>query len=104
MEQLYRQGIYEFRPFSEEVTALRLGARRRSTVLCAYDLQGCEPFTLRRGVAYIEFTGPLPPSVMKGLRYIKSGALLVTPHIKCHHGHKGYLITDRLDTEWLLIS
>ena len=33
-------------------------------------IQGCEPFILRRGVAYIEFTGPLPPSVMQGLRYI----------------------------------
>ena len=27
--------VYEFRPFSEEVTALRLGARRRSTGLLA---------------------------------------------------------------------
>ena len=26
--------MYEFRPFSEEVTTLRLGARRRSTGLC----------------------------------------------------------------------
>ena len=40
---------YVFRPFSEEVTALRLEARRRSTGLYAYVLQGCEPFTLRRG-------------------------------------------------------
>ena len=41
--------VYEFRPFLEEVIALRLGARRRSTGLCVYELQGCEPFTLRRG-------------------------------------------------------
>ena len=41
--------VYEFRPFSEEVTALRLGARRQSIGLCVYELQGCEPFTLRRG-------------------------------------------------------
>ena len=41
--------VYEFRPFSEEVIALRLGARRRSTRLCVYRLQGCEPFLLRRG-------------------------------------------------------
>ena len=34
----------------EEVIALRLGARRRSTGLCVYVLQGCEPFTLRRGM------------------------------------------------------
>ena len=73
MEELYTQEIYEFRPFSEEVTALRLGARRRSTELRVYDLQGCEPFTLRRGVAYIEFARPLRPSVMYGLRYIKIG-------------------------------
>ena len=32
-----------------EVTTLHVGARRRSTGLCAYELQGCEPFTLRRG-------------------------------------------------------
>ena len=41
--------VYEFRPFSEEVIALRLRARRRSTGLCVYKFQGCEPFTLRRG-------------------------------------------------------
>ena len=73
MEQLCTQVFYEFRPFSEEVTALRLGARRRSTGLYAYELQGCEPFTLRRGVAYIESARPLRPSVMQGLRYIKVG-------------------------------
>ena len=36
-------------------------------------IQGCEPFILRRGVAYIEFAGPLLPSVMQGLKYIKTG-------------------------------
>ena len=46
--------VYEFRPFSEEVIALRLGARRRSSGLCVYGLQGAEPFCLWRGVAYIE--------------------------------------------------
>ena len=54
MEQLCTQVFYEFRPFSEEVIALRLGVRRRSTGLCVYELQGCEPFALRTGVAYIE--------------------------------------------------
>ena len=73
MEQLCRQGIYEFRPFSEEVTTLRLGARRWSTGLYAYELQGCEPFTLRRGVAYIVSARPLRPSVMQGLKYINMG-------------------------------
>ena len=65
--------VYEFRPFSEEVIALRLGARRQSTGFCVYELQGCKPFTLRRGVAYIEFARPLRPSVMQGLKYIKIG-------------------------------
>ena len=60
-------------PFSKEVIALRLGARRRSTGLCVYELQGCEPFTLRRGVAYIEFVGPLRPTVVLGFKYIKVG-------------------------------
>ena len=60
-------------PFAEEVIALRLGARRRSTGVCVYGLQGCEPFTLRRGVAYIEFAGPLQPLVVQGFKYIKVG-------------------------------
>ena len=46
--------VYEFRPFLEKVIALRLRARRRSTGLYAYMLQGCEPLCLWRGVAYIE--------------------------------------------------
>ena len=33
------QEMYEFRPFSEEVKALRLGAQRRSSGLCVYGLQ-----------------------------------------------------------------
>ena len=53
--EIVTREFYEFRPFSEEVIALRLGARRRSIGLCAYELQGCEPFTPRRGVTYIEF-------------------------------------------------
>ena len=40
--------------------------------------------SLRRGAAYMEFAIPLPPSVTKGLRYIKGGTLLVTPVIKVH--------------------
>ena len=43
--------------------------------------------SLRRGVAYIEFTRPLPPTVTKGLRDIKMGTLLVTPAIKIHNDH-----------------
>ena len=67
---MYTRVFYEFRPFAKEVIALRLGAR---TGFCVYELQGCEPFTLRRGVAYIEFARPLRPSVMQGLKYIKTG-------------------------------
>ena len=76
--------VYEFRPFAKEVTALRLGALRRSTGLYACELQGCEPFTLRRGMDCIEFARPLRPSVTKGLRYIEMGKLLVTPVFKCY--------------------
>ena len=36
-------------------------------------IQGCEPFILRRGVAYIEFARPLRPLVMQGFKYIKVG-------------------------------
>ena len=43
--------------------------------------------SLRRGVAYIEFARPLPPSVTKGLRYIKMETLLLTPVIKVHNDH-----------------
>ena len=69
---VYVRGL-RVQPFSEEVTALRLGAQRRSTGLCVYELQGCEPFSLRRGLAYIEFAGPLRPSVMQVFKYIKVG-------------------------------
>ena len=79
--------IYEFRPFAEEVTALRLGARRRSTGLYACVLQGVRTLVPEEGVAYIEFAGHLLPSITKGLRYIKRGMLLVTPAIKIHNDH-----------------
>ena len=48
------QGIYEFRPFSEEVIALRLGARRRSTGLYACVLHKVRTLVPVEGVAYIE--------------------------------------------------
>ena len=73
MEQLYTHEFYEFRPFSEEVTALRLGARRRSTDLCVYELQGCEPFYQWRGVAYIEDARTPASPRRGGLKYIKAG-------------------------------
>ena len=49
--------------------------------------RGCEPLSLRRGVAYIEFARLLLPSVTKGLRYIRMETLLVTPVIKVHNDH-----------------
>ena len=63
--------VYEFRPFSEEVIALRLGARRRSIGLCVLNYRGCEPLSQRRGVAYIECART--PAVLRyrGSMYIK---------------------------------
>ena len=74
-------------PFSEEVTALRLGAWRMSTGLYACELQGVRTLVPEEGVAYIEFARPLPPSVTKGLRYIKMETLLVSHVIKVHNDH-----------------
>ena len=71
MEQLCTQVFYEFRPFSEEVTALRLGAQRRSANLCVYELQGREPFYQWRGVAYIEDAKTPASPRSRGLKYIK---------------------------------
>ena len=48
MEELYAQ-VYKFRPFSEEVTALRLGALRRSTEYMCVNYRKCEPLSQRRG-------------------------------------------------------
>ena len=50
-------------------------------------LQKVRTLVLEEGVAYIEFARPLPPSITKGLRYIKMGTLLVTPVIKVHNDH-----------------
>ena len=50
-------------------------------------LQRVRTLVLEEGVAYIEFTRLLPPSITKGLRYIKMGTLLVTPAIKIHNDH-----------------
>ena len=73
MARLYTRVFYEFRPFSEEVIALRLGARRRSTGLCVYKLQGCEPFYQWRGVAYIECARTPAHCHYRGSMYIKVG-------------------------------
>ena len=46
--------VYEFRPLSEEVKALRLGALRRSTGIWACVLQRVRTLVPEEGVAYIE--------------------------------------------------
>ena len=51
--------VYEFRPLSKEVKALRLGARRWSTgmyeCVCVCVLQGVRTLVPEEGVGYIEF-------------------------------------------------
>ena len=63
---------------------------------------GVRTLYTEEGVSYIVPARPLRPSVMRGLKYIKSEALLVTSHIKCLNYHKVYLITDRCSAECLL--
>ena len=67
------QEMYEFRPFSEEVKALRLGARRRSSGLCVYGLQDAEPFCLWRRVAYIDCARTPAPLRYTGFNVHKGG-------------------------------
>ena len=76
--------MYEFRPFSEDVTALRLGARRRSTGLYACVLQGVRTLVHVEGVAYIECASTPASPRYKGFKVHQEGALLVTSVIKCY--------------------
>ena len=80
--------VYEFRPFSEEVIALRLGARRRSIGLYVLYYKGCEPLCQRRGAAYIECTRTLAPLHYKGTNVHKVSALLVTPTFSALNAHE----------------
>ena len=50
-------------------------------------ITGVRTLYTEEGVAYIVYARPLRPSVMQGLKYIKSGALLVTLVIKRHNDH-----------------
>ena len=52
--------MYEFRPFAEEVTALRLGARRRSTRLYACELQGVRTLHTEEGGGLYRVCRPPP--------------------------------------------
>ena len=82
--------VYEFRPFSEEVTALLLGARRRSTEYMRVNYRKCEPLSKRRGVAYIEYART--PAVLhyKGLNVHEVRALLITPALSAINNLKDY--------------
>ena len=75
---------YEFGPLSEEVKALRLGARRRSTGLYECVLQGVRSLVPEEGVAYIECDRtPSPPRYI-GFNVHKGVALHVMPVLKCY--------------------
>ena len=79
--EVVTQEIYEFRPFSEEVKALCLGARRRSSGLCVYELQGAEPLYLWRGVAYIECARTPASPRNEGFKvYLVRGVTGTVPH------------------------
>ena len=78
------QVFYEFRPFSEEVTTLRLGARRQSTGLYACVLQGVRTLVPEEGVAYIECARTPAPLRYTGFNVHKEGALQVTSVVKCY--------------------
>ena len=70
MVRLYAS-VYEFRPLSEEVKALRLGALRRSTGIWVCVLQGVRTLVPEEGVAYIECARTPLPSVTHGSMFIK---------------------------------
>ena len=87
MEKLYTR-VYEFRPFVEEVTTLRLGALRRSTEYMCVNYRKCEPLSQRRGVAYIECARTPAPLRYTGFNVHKGGALLVTAVLSTLNAHE----------------
>ena len=71
--------IYEFRPLSEEVIALRVGAAE-ALLIGVLSYRGCEPLSQRKGVTYIECADPSQSSVTQGFNErMMLGTLLVTP-------------------------
>ena len=83
MVKMYTR-VYEFRPFSEKVTALRLGAQRRvDWIICVCVTGGVNPCP-RRGVAYIECARTPAPLFYTRFNAHKGGALLVTSAVKCN--------------------
>ena len=75
--------ISEFRPLSEEVKVLRLGALRRSTGIWECELQGVRTLVPEEGVAYIECARTPSIPHYQEFNVHKDGALLITPAIKC---------------------
>ena len=88
MEQLCTQVFNDFRPFLEEVTALRLGARRRSTGLCVCVFTGVQTLVHVEGVAYIECARTPASPHYKGLNVHKVRALLVMPAFSTLNAHE----------------
>ena len=80
--------VYEFSPFAEEVTALRLGALRRPTELyVCVSLQKMRTLVLVEGVAYIECARTPASPHYKGFNVHKGETLLVMPAIKTYNDH-----------------
>ena len=77
-------------PLSEEVKALCLGARRRSTGLYECVLQGVRTLVPEEGVAYIECARTPRIPRHKEFNVHKDGALLVTPALSALNDLKDY--------------
>ena len=73
--------VYEFRPLSEEVKALRLGALRRSTEIWVCVTRGANPCPKGGSGLYRVCQDPSPP-LLQGFNVHKDRALLITPAIK----------------------
>ena len=71
-----------------EVTALRIGARRRSIGLFVWYYRGCEPLSQRRGVAYIECARTPANLRYKELNVHKVRELLVTAALNTLNAHE----------------
>ena len=77
--EVVHASFYEFMPFAEEVIALRLGARRRSTKLCVCVLRGVRTLVLGEGVAYKECARTPAIPRYQEFNVHKEEVLLVTP-------------------------
>ena len=83
-------------PFAEEVTALRLGAWRRSTGLyVSVSLQKMRTPVPEEGVAYIECARTPATLCYRGFNVHKGGALLITPALSVINVHEDYGVNVR---------